>query len=231
METDPPKGRRLKKTVLTLLQSDSLETATAALLQMPPRRVINPLFSLLYHTDAIIKWRAVSAMGSVVSHQATHDLQSARIVMRRLMWNLNDESGGIGWGSPEAMGDIMASCPVLAKEYANMLISYIHPHGNFLEHEGLQQGSLWGFGRLAHARPDLLQDAAKLLIPFMKAKDTPRRGLAVWCAGPLSSPEIKAYLESLSHDMSEITLYLDRKLIQKTISAIAKEALANFVTS
>lgn len=25
-------------------------------------------------------------------------MDSARIVMRRLMWSLNDESGGIGWG-------------------------------------------------------------------------------------------------------------------------------------
>jgi len=38
--------------------------------------------------------------------------------MRRLMWNLNDESGGIGWGNPEAMGEILACHEALANEYA-----------------------------------------------------------------------------------------------------------------
>ena len=129
------------------------------------------------------------------------------------------------------MGEIMASCPALAQEYANMLISYVHPHGNFLEHEILQQGSLWGFGRLSHARPELLKGTAPLLIPFMTATDAPRRGLAAWSAGPLSSPDTKPYLESLSGDVSLITIYFDCQLVQKTVSALAMEALAYLVTS
>ncbi len=226
MKTDPPKGRHLKKMVLSLIENNSFEVATEALLKIPPRRAINPLFSLLYNTAPMIRWRAISAMGGVVTHQAATDMASARNIMRRLMWNLNDESGGIGWGSPEAMGEIMASCPALAQEYAFMLISYVHPLGNFLEHELLQQGSLWGFGRLSHARPNLLQDAAKLLIPFMKAQDAPRRGLAAWAAGPLSSLETKPLLEVLSRDMSEITIYLNHQLVKKTVSLLAIEALA-----
>lgn len=231
MKTNPPKGRHLKRAVLDLLRSKSIETASTGLLQMPPRRVINPLFSLLYHTEPVIRWRTITAMGRVVAQQAATDLPAARIVMRRLMWNLNDESGGIGWGSPEAMGEIMASCPTLADEYANMLISYVHPQGNFLEHEVLQQGSLWGFGRLAKARPDLMQGSANLLIPFMKAEDAPLRGLAAWGAGPLATLETKAPLEILTRDKSVITIYLNDELISKTVSEIAKEALANLDTT
>ena len=81
----------------------------------------------------MIRWRAVSAMGHVVSRQAENDMPAARIIMRRLMWNLNDESGGIGWGSPEAMGDIMARSAPLTREYHRILISYVDPSGNFLE--------------------------------------------------------------------------------------------------
>ena len=63
-------------------------------------------------------------MGQVVSNLADTDMESARVIMRRLIWNLNDESGGIGWGSPEAMGDIMACHERLAGEYHRLLVSY-----------------------------------------------------------------------------------------------------------
>ena len=69
-----------------------------AILELPARQVVNPLFSFLYNTDELLKWKAVTALGAVVSNLASHDMESARIVMRRLIWNLNDESGGIGWG-------------------------------------------------------------------------------------------------------------------------------------
>ena len=90
-------------------------------------------------------------MGQVVSNLADTDMESARVVMRRLIWNLNDESGGIGWGSPEAMGDIMACHQRLAEEYHRLLISYVRPEGNFLEHPQLQKGLLWGLARLARS--------------------------------------------------------------------------------
>ena len=61
-------------------------------------------------------------MGVVVAGLAEHDMESARVVMRRLMWNLNDESGGIGWSSPEAMGEIMDPFPGLAPRRHEIVI-------------------------------------------------------------------------------------------------------------
>jgi len=58
-------------------------------------------------------------------------MESARVIMRRLMWSLNDESGGIGWGAPEAMGEIMARHEQLTKEYSAILGSYIREDGKF----------------------------------------------------------------------------------------------------
>ena len=47
----------------------------------------------------MIKWHAVSALGAIVAALAEKEMESARIIMRRLMWSLNDESGSIGSGS------------------------------------------------------------------------------------------------------------------------------------
>jgi hypothetical protein len=168
-------SRQLKKILPALLKNEEFEKSLEEICLIPARRVVNPLFSFFYNTDELVKWRAVAAMGVVVARLAHEDLESARIVMRRLMWNLNDESGGIGWGSPEAMGEIMARHDKLAKEYAFILVSYINETGNFLEHEMLQRGVLWGLGRLAHARPELVRDAAVYLCPFMRSEDAVHR--------------------------------------------------------
>jgi len=102
------------------------------------------------------------------------------------MWNLNDESGGIGWGSPEALGEIMARNGKLASEYAFLLISYINPDGNFIEHEMLQRGVLWGVGRLAGERPHLMRDALPFLPAYLKSADPTLRDLAARAIGLLS---------------------------------------------
>jgi len=154
------RGGDLKQRAFELLKSADFEQALEELCRLPARQVINPLFSFLYNNDEQIRWLTVSAMGAVVANLADKDMEEARIIMRRLMWNLNDESGGIGWGSPEAMGEILACHEGLAKEYAKILMSYTMEEGNYLEHEILQCGLLWGIGRLSQVRPKLIKDAA-----------------------------------------------------------------------
>ena len=97
--------RALTKQVIACLQVPSLEAALAAVASMPPEKAIKPLFSCLCSCDQQVKWHAVSAMGRTVATLADQEMETARVVMRRFMWMLNDESGGIGWGVPEAMGD------------------------------------------------------------------------------------------------------------------------------
>ena len=141
-------NRERKARIGELLGQDDFENALETIRLMPGRQAVNPLFSFLYSGEEKIRWRAVTAMGAVVGHLADTAMESARVVMRRFMWNLNDESGGIGWGSPEAMGEITAGHAGLADEFACILISYIDPQGNFLEHEIAPAGILVGCGTI-----------------------------------------------------------------------------------
>ena len=222
--------RQLKKLLPALFKSEEFEKSLEEICLIPARRVVNPLFSFFYNTDELVKWRAVTAMGVVVARLAHEDLESARIVMRRLMWNLNDESGGIGWGSPEAMGEIMARHDGLAGEYACILVSYINETGNFLEHEMLQRGVLWGLGRLAYARPDLVRDAAAYLCPFMRSKDAVHRGLAAWVAGAIPSEMTESLLKHLVTDEARINIFINMNLEQRTVGQLAVEALSRTVS-
>ncbi|MBW1852184.1 MAG: HEAT repeat domain-containing protein [Deltaproteobacteria bacterium] len=196
METSKQGGRSLKRRIFEILTSGDLNCAVEELNRMPARKVVNPLFSLLYSTDQKIKFAAVSAMGAVVSKLADENMEAARVVIRRLMWNLNDESGGIGWGSPEAMGEILARHEGLAEEYAHLLLSYAREDGNYLEHTVLQRGLLWAIGRLAQTRPHLVQDSAHFLTPFLTSDDDGVRELAVWITAMLEKEEMRESNES-----------------------------------
>lgn len=220
--------RRLKKEVFRLLGGSDFQENLEALKSMPARQVVNPLFSCFYHTNPVIKWHAVTAMGQVVSHLADADMESARVVMRRLIWNLNDESGGIGWGSPEAMGEIMACHRSLAGEYHRLLVSYIIPDGNFLEHAELQKGLLWGLARLASVRPQLAKAAGPYLVPFLNSKDCEHRGLAALAVGTVREKTAQVALKNLKTDKSQIDIYLGRAFVRVCVGRIADEALAGF---
>jgi hypothetical protein len=218
-------GRILKRKVFELLTSVDFDRALEQLRQLPARKVINPLFSFLYNTDEQVRWRAVTAFGAVVAKFADEDIENSRIIVRRLMWNLNDESGGIGWGSPEALGEILACHEGLSREYAHVLISYTRKDGNYLELEALQRGLLWGIGRLSQVRPDLVKDAIPNLIPYMKSGDANVRGLGAWIMGLIGASDTRSRLEHLTKDEAEIQIYIDRRLIKRRVKELAEEAL------
>ena len=218
-------GRQLKTKVLELLQADDFARSLDAIHRLPPRQVVNPLFPFLCSIDERIKWRAISALGRVITDLAATDPESARVIMRRFIWQLNDESGGIGWGCPESMAETMAHNETLAKEYVHILISYINPDGNYLDHPLLQHGVLWGVSRLAHSRPQYVRDAAALLHRYMESADPILRGLAAWAAGPIAGKETAAHLKKLIHDQDILTLYRDDRFVEYSVGRLAQEAL------
>ncbi len=113
----------------------------------------------------------------------------------------------------------------LAKEFAAILVSYLNPDGNFLEHEGLQQGVLWGIGRLAHERPSLVAAAAPLLPPFFSSPVPALRGLAAWAAGPIRPPELSRRIEAMCSDNERLYLFLDGRLVHCSVGDLATRAL------
>jgi hypothetical protein len=219
--------RKLKATVRKLLEQNDFPEALAAIRSIPGRQAVNPLFSIFFSGNERVRWRAVTAMGVVVAQMADVNIESARVVMRRLMWNLNDESGGIGWGSPEAMGEIAAMHRTLAEEFANIIISYINPDGNYLEHEVLQRGSLWAVGRLSHTHPDLAIPAVSFLSVFFNSPDPYLRGTSIWAAGPILLDTMRPLIKARLTDISPLRLYRQIGLTQPTVAELAQEALAS----
>ncbi|MBA3037904.1 MAG: hypothetical protein FP814_15620 [Desulfobacterium sp.] len=213
--------QKLKKKIHEILSNQDFDQKISEVLLLPGRKVVNYLISHLYSKEELIKWRAVTAIGEVVSALAETDLESARVVMRRLIWNLNDESGGIGWGSPEAMGEIIARHDRLGEEYNRILISYINKKGNFLENEVLQQGVIWGIGRVAGIKPQLMEESFSFLIPYINCNDSSLRGLAAWAMAAIDPVKANPNFLHIKNDDSIVRIYINGKLSEFIIKQIA----------
>ncbi len=155
--------KEFKNRIYDILKDKEFADNIEAIHNLPAKKTVNALISFLYHPNQTVKENGIYAIGAVVSKIAEKNIEYARVIMRRLMWSLNDESGGIGWGAPLAMAEIMAQNDKLAEEYYKILTSYVLEDRNPIGFKELRQEAILGLKRLNRVRPDLLSDAAHLL--------------------------------------------------------------------
>ena len=192
--------RHLKRELGNRLDSPDWEGVLEHYRQLPLQDLVSPLMALFYRLDEVT-WRAVTLLGQTIGRMADETPDKARIVMRRLMWHLNEESGNLGWGAPETLGEAMANHPGLAREYHCILWSYIRQgeaDGNFLDHGPLRQGVIWGLGRLAQAHPTLAAKAKDDLLLALHDPAPSYHGHALWALAQLR--------EAASLDAAEVLL-------------------------
>ena len=222
------RSREIKRRVLDLLASDGWEAGLGDLAELG-QQAVAPLFSALCNPAPLVRWHAVTGFGVVVAALAGTAPEKARVVMRRFIWSLNDESGGIGWGAPEAMAEIMTQSPLVAAEYHNHLLAYIHEDhcrpDCYLEYAPLRRGAVWGVARLAQTRPDLALKAEPDLLCALADCDKAIQGLAAWACGQLGLTSALPLLEPLRREQSTLELYRDRELLEPTLAALAAEAM------
>ncbi len=227
---------RIKKELFDILRHTDLDVLSGALQSYRPTDLITPLFSALYNIDEIIRWHSVSAFGIVVDRMARKEMESGRIIMRRFLWSLNDESGGIGWGAPEAMAEIMAKNDELFKEYGHMLFSYMRKDGpepfqdgNFIELPELQRGVIWGIGRLTDIYRGILIDKGIVadLVPYLRSSDGVVRGMTLWTLKKLNHVSAESDVLRLMGDHTSLGIYDKGVIIRTTISNLACQVVGS----
>lgn len=111
------------------------------------------LQSLLLDADELVAWRAVEGLGRVAAARARRDLEPVREILRRTLWLMNDESGGLLWHGPQVMGAVLACVPALHPGFLEVLAS-------FLEEQPFRAGTRWGLWRVAVSGPEAVAAAA-----------------------------------------------------------------------
>lgn len=218
--------RQIKKILPRILCKDDFGQVMDEIRSWPPKFTISPLLSGIYQIDEVVKWRSVLALAAVMNDLAQEDMEQARVVMRRIMWSLNEESGGIGWGMPEALGEIMAQNRALAEEFGHILVSYMREEC-YLELPPLQRGLMWALGRLAEVYPEKLLDfdADGYMELYLESPDPEVRALASRNFGILKTKEAAHWIKNFCNSSKPVRLFIDGGFVDTTVGDLAREAV------
>lgn len=170
-----PHFRQLKARLRQLLTDPVL--ARTELATWPPKPLMNALLACLPQPD--LREAAAEELGCAVNRLAEtspEGYEEAKVFMRRLMWHMNEESGNIGWGVPEAFGAILAQNRRLARDFHRILLSYITStghHDNFCDHAELRLSCYAAVGVFIAAWPDYREMVRPLLEAGSRADENP----------------------------------------------------------
>ncbi len=219
--------RQIKRTLAKMIRNEDVDQIWKTMDGWSAKFTISPLLSLIYQVDQQVKYRAVVLLGRVMNKLASEDMEAARVVMRRILWSLNEESGGIGWGMPEALGEIMAMNRPLAEEYGHILVSYMREEC-YLELPALQRGLMWGLGRLAESYPEkiLAFQGDGHMQMYLESEDMEVVGLASRNFGILKTPEAAYWIGKLYDEEKEVRIFKDGVFIDTTVGKLARQAVA-----
>lgn len=180
----------------------------------------------LYATDEHLYWPSIDAIARLMQRwwQAGREEQVQEYI-RGLFWSLNDESGGIGWNSPQTIAEIIVMIPELIEPYGGMIIHCT------MEESLLVQSGLWAIGRLGRRIEPAMKSFKDIVLATFEGDNPQTLGLAAWAMGEVSYAPALPLLESLKDREEPVQIYIDGDFCQKTIGEWSQEAIAKITSS
>jgi hypothetical protein len=174
----------------------------------------------LYDIDETIKWPAIEAVGELMKHWWEQgDKAKVREYIRNLFWSMNDESGGIGWSSPQTIAEIIVDIPELIDPYGNMMVAHS------LEEPFFVKGALWGIGKLGELIIEAVDFFRDKVLAAFNSDDAETLGLAAWSMGETGFKPALIFLRKLSIRTEPVCIYIEGEFEEKTLGEWAKEAI------
>ena len=209
----------VKRRLRELLQRWDCDGLVA--LAVEKRRVLGLLTSLTFDAEPLIAWRAVEAMGLAAARIAEDDPEYVRDHLRRLLWLLSDESGGVCWRAPEAMAEIVRRKPELFAEYIPIVVSLI----TSLAEEDLDRfrpGVLWAIGRLGSLAGEHVEPVVPSIVSALDHPTPQVRGIAAWCLERVGRTRFLAQRSNMLSDEGQVELYEDGSLIRARVCDLVR---------
>lgn len=220
--------RRLKVELRSLLARDDWQGHVEEIAAQG-QQAIGALFSFLL-LEPTAMHRAAVALGATVAAIYVKNPETARNIMRRFMWHMNEDSGNIGWGIPCAFAEALAQNPDLAREYSHILISYIMDLGfadNYCDNIQLRRDCYWGVGRLLRADSGFCPKARPWLVKGLADEDDLGRAMALWaltqCPTELTSTPV---LRHMLGNQEKYEIFEEGNMREYTMAELAEKALA-----
>lgn len=199
----------LKKKIIEALENNDLN-ATASLAQ-ENRKVISMLVRMAYDKETLTGWRAIKAIGVASRALIKTDYDYLRETVRKLLWSLTDESGGIGWSAPEILGEIVCAD---INRFADIVPIIINVYD--IEEEVFRSGVLYALLIVSAHAPNLAAAQAPLVIRALEDTNPVVRYYAIEIIKKMKSflgqdtwQSVYAILKTLQKDTSEVWIYTD----------------------
>ncbi len=207
-----------KDELARLLQTRDREALLAWAGREP--KAVRTLFAALFETDDLQRWRAIEALGWVAGVVARDNEEAVRDWIRRILWNMMEESGGLMWHGPEAIGEMLANAPWLVREYAG-------PLGSFRVEEPFEAGTYMALARMAAVDPSAVATIAIHIVPGLKDPDPRIRAHAALALGRMNHAPSHEQRSAMTGDSAALTIYdPDRgELHQTTVGALVQSEL------
>lgn len=214
-----------RKRLIEALSSTDWTGALENLGEEVSRGMVSKAVAALCSQEPKLRWRAVEAVGFLVSKMAKKDREAAKDVVRRLLWSLNEESGSVGWGAPEALAEIFARDSGLAREFLPIFTSFLESPHLIRMPPTIAQGFLWGVFRLGELYRHSLgkPEVVRSIETFLGCPDLSSRGMAVLALKRLQALESLPEPESLSHDRQVFTFMDNGQIHQKSLSEVLRQ--------
>jgi hypothetical protein len=130
----------------------------------------------------------------------TKDTERVRRFICRILWLMNDESGGVCWNGPEVIGEVLRNVPHLVGEYGQLL-------PGFFAEEPFEAGSRWAVARAAEVNKTLFRSSVDALVGSLDHPDSKIRGCSLIALKALDHPISKQNKERLRADRSTFSIY------------------------
>jgi hypothetical protein len=218
----------LKQSILHALESNDLDTVVS--LVKDNRRALTILVRISYDKETLAAWRAIKAVGLAAKELVKTDHEFLRETVRKLLWSLSDESGGIGWSAPEFLGEIVSADP---KRFSDIipLIAQVYE----VEEEVFRPGVVYALARIAETAPEQVAVYQKIAMMSLADKNPLLKiyGLELverlWQTAireNLWSPEyrrrVMSLIESISSDTEVVWIYKNDGFISYEVGEISK---------
>jgi len=215
--------QQMKQFSVAALEKNDLETVLTLALQ--DRKVLSVLVRLAYEKETLIGWRAIIAVGRVAGLFVRDQYDFLRETVRKLLWSLSDESGGIGWSAPEMLGEIVSADP---KRLADIvpLIAQVYS----IEEAVFRPGVLYALKRIAETDRAAVRPFQMLVVHGLSEQDPLARVHALELVRMLKNefiPEnleaVRVHLEVLVQDKAEAWVYRNEGFIAVEVGELAEE--------
>jgi hypothetical protein len=151
-------------------------------------KTLRYLIGRLYTAEDGSRQKVIQSLEVVVGDPGIFGEDKMRDWLRRFLWWLNDESGAVPFGIPEAIGVVLRARPELQRDFLPLICSMAY-HPESVQTGRIERGIFWALGYIGRPAALCSPDAVRAIADAARHHPDPdTRATAAWALSRLEAP-------------------------------------------